>query len=112
MEKYRKLKESLEKELLSWEGHQDWTMEALQAVKATASALDHLCNLMKAEMEEEGGNYGRRYMDGGYNRARDSRGRYMDGGDGYNRQYRDGYGHDHDVDALKRKIEELERRMR
>ena len=110
MEKYHKLKESLEKELLSWEGHQDWTEGALQAVKATASALDHLCNVMRAKEEEESGNYGRRYIDGGYSRARDSRGRYMDGGNGYNRQYRDGYGHDPEVEELKRRIAELERR--
>lgn len=115
MDKLYQLKENLERELETWAEHprEKYDMNSLQAMKATASALDHLCNVMKSKEEEGGESYGRYLNDYG-RRARDSRGRFMEGGNGYSRAYHDGYGHDQsqEVAELKRRLSEMEQNMR
>ena len=114
MHKLHQLKENLKKELETWVSQDQYDLKALQAIDATSSALKNVCKVMDMEKAEQGADtYSRRYMDMGedYSRARDSRGRFMDSGNGYARSYHDGYGYSQEVEALKRKLSELEQNI-
>lgn len=101
MDKLYNLKERLIKELEGYAGKSAWNSSDLDIIKKTASAVDHLCNIIKA-CEEEGGyssrmSYGMdpmgrdvepgrdmSYARGRRNAPRDSMGRYS-GEMGYSR---------------------------
>lgn len=100
MDKLYNLKERLIKELEGYAGKSAWNASDLDIIKKTASAVDHICNIIKACEEEEGGysSHGYAYgMDhsvepgrdmsyarGRRNAPRDSMGRYS-GEMGYSR---------------------------
>lgn len=100
MDKLYNLKERLIKELEGYAGKSAWNASDLDIIKKTASAVDHLCNIIKACEEEESGYSSRGYaygMDhsvepgrdmsyarGRRNAPRDSMGRYS-GEMGYSR---------------------------
>lgn len=100
MDKLYDLKERLIKELEGYAGKSAWNASDLDIIKKTASAVDHICNIIKACEEEEGGYSSRGYaygMDhsvepgrdmsyarGRRNAPRDSMGRYS-GEMGYSR---------------------------
>ena len=54
MDKLYNLKERLIKELGSYAGKPTWNSSDLNIIKTTASAVDHICGIIKA-CEEEGG---------------------------------------------------------
>lgn len=100
MDKLYNLKERLIKEMEGYAGKSAWNASDLDIIKKTASAVDHLCNIIKACEEEESGYSSRGYaygMDhsvepgrdmsyarGRRNAPRDSMGRYS-GEMGYSR---------------------------
>lgn len=100
MDKLYNLKERLIKEMDGYAGKSAWNASDLDIIKKTASAVDHLCNIIKACEEEESGYSSRGYaygMDhsvepgrdmsyarGRRNAPRDSMGRYS-GEMGYSR---------------------------
>lgn len=110
------LKERLIKELKDYAGKGSWNSSDLDIIKKTTSAVDHLCNIIKACEEDEGGyssrmSYGRdpmgrdvepgrdmSYARGRRNAPRDSMGRYS-GEMGYSR-------HGDPVDQLRELMEQ------
>lgn len=114
MDKLYNLKERLIKELEGYAGKSSWNASDLDIIKKAASAVDHLCNIIKACEEEEGGYSSRGYaygMDhsvepgrdmsyarGRRNAPRDSMGRYS-GEMGYSR-------HGDPVDQLRELMEQ------
>ena len=102
MDKLYNLKERLIKELEAYAGKSSWNSSDLDIMKTTASAVDHICGIIKACEEEEGGyssrmSYGRdpmgrdvepgrdmSYALGRRGAPRDSMGRYS-GEMGYSR---------------------------
>ena len=111
MHKLYDLKEKLIGELEDYSENGKYSKEDVEAIKYMASAVDHICNIVK-DAEEEDGYSGRMYPDGmggsyrgysregGYSNARgrmnaprDSRGRYS--------------GADGDVEDIKRDMQRL-----
>jgi hypothetical protein len=112
MHKLYDLKEKLIGELEDYSENGKYSKEDIEAIKYMASAVDHICNIVK-DAEEEDGYSGRMYPDGmggaysrrysrndGYSMARgrmnaprDSRGRYS--------------GADGDVEDIKRDMQRL-----
>lgn len=104
MEKLYNLKERLIKELEGYQGKNTWNSSDLDILKKTASAVDHICNIIKACEEDDGGyssrgyayrtdpgvepgrdmSYRGSYARGRRNAPRDSMGRYS-GEMGYSR---------------------------
>lgn len=105
MEKLYNLKERLIKELFGYADKASWNASDLDIIKKTASAVDHLCNVIESCEESEGGSSGRMsygssymgrdmepgrdhsfrssYARGRRGASRDSMGRYS--GEGYSR---------------------------
>ncbi len=65
MDKLYNLKERLIKELEGYTGKTAWNSSDLDIIKKTSSAVDHLCNIIKACEEESG------YSSRGYAYGRD-----------------------------------------
>lgn len=102
MDKLYNLKDRLIKELGGYAEKASWNSSDLDLIKKSASAVDHLCNIIKACEEDEGGYSGRMsygvdpmgrsvepgrdmsYARGRRNAPRDSMGRYS-GEMGYSR---------------------------
>lgn len=75
MDKLYDLKERLCKELEGYAGKSAWNSSDLDIIKKTASAVDHICNVIKSCEEDEGGYSGR-----GYAYGRDPMGRDVERG--------------------------------
>lgn len=75
MEKLYNLKERLIKELDGYAGKSAWNSSDLDIIKKTASAVDHICNVIKSCEEDESGYSGR-----GYAYGRDPMGRDVEPG--------------------------------
>ena len=81
MHKLYELKDKLMKELEEYADNGKFSKEDVEAIKYTASAIDHICNIV----EDEDGEYSEAMMpvDGGYTYARGRS--YARGGRGANR---------------------------
>lgn len=75
MHKIMKLKENLLEELGEYSGKKEYSMDDLVSIKYLASAIDHMCNVVKDAEEEEYSNRsyrsGRSYEDGMSRRSYD-----------------------------------------
>ena len=103
MHKLHELKEKLMKELEEYADNGKFSKDDVEAIKYTASAIDHICNIVEGEEEYsnmypyayEGDSYarGRRnnrsYARGRMNARRDSMGRYSRAGEDLAEQLRD-----------------------
>lgn len=106
MHKLYELKEKLMKELEEYADNGKFSKDDVEAIKYTASAIDHICNIVEGEEEYsnmypyayEGGSYARSgrggrsnrsYARGRMNARRDSMGRYSRAGEDLAEQLRD-----------------------
>lgn len=109
MHKLYELKDKLMKELEEYADNGKFSKEDVEAIKYTASAIDHICNIVEGEDGEysgmypyayEGGSYARggrggrgrsnaSYARGRMNARRDSMGRYSRAGEDIAEQLRD-----------------------
>lgn len=109
MHKLYELKDKLMKELEEYADNGKFSKEDVEAIKYTASAIDHICNIVEGEDEEysnmypyayeggrsyarggRGGNRGgRSYARGRMNARRDAMGRYSRAGEDIAEQLRD-----------------------
>lgn len=110
MHKLYELKDKLMKELDEYADNGKFSKDDVEAIKYTASAIDHICNIVEGEGEEysnmypyayEGGSYartgnrgnmdnsGRSYARGRMNARRDAMGRYSRAGEDIAEQLRD-----------------------
>ena len=105
MHKLYELKDKLMKELEEYADNGKFSKDDVEAIKYTASAIDHICNIMEGEDDEysgmypymHGGSYarggnrgmGRSYARGRTNARRDAMGRYSRAGEDIAEQLRD-----------------------
>lgn len=105
MHKLYELKDKLMKELEEYADNGKFSKEDVEAIKYTASAIDHICNIVEGDDGEysemrmpytyEGGRSyarggrGRSYARGRMNARRDSMGRYSRAGEDIAEQLRD-----------------------
>ena len=100
MHKLYELKEKLMNELEDYADNGKFSKDDVEAIKYTASAIDHICNIVERSEDEEysGDMMGRVYNDGSYNYGRGS---YARGGrDG--RSYARGRGRNARRDSMGR----------
>lgn len=105
MHKLYELKDKLIKELEDYADNGKFSKDDVEAIKYTASAIDHICNIVEGEDGEysgmypyiHGGSYarggnrgmGRSYARGRMNTRRDAMGRYSRAGEDIAEQLRD-----------------------
>ena len=103
MHKLHELKEKLMRELEEYADNGKFSKDDVEAIKYTASAIDHICNIVEDKEEYsnmypyayEGGSYARggrgnrSYARGRMNARRDSMGRYSRAGEDLAEQLRD-----------------------
>lgn len=105
MHKLYELKKKLMNELEDYSENSKFSKEDVEAIKYTASAIDHICNILETADDEEysmamGSDYDGSYMRGnnpgmnyargrGRNARRDSMGRYSRAGEDLAAQLRD-----------------------
>lgn len=126
MHKLYELKDKLMKELEEYADNGKFSKEDVEAIKYTASAIDHICNIVEDEDEEysnmypyayEGGSYarggrgenrggGRSYARGRMNARRDAMGRYSRASEDIAEQLR-GIMHDAPDERVRMEIERL-----
>ena len=121
MHKLYELKDKLMKELEEYADNGKFSKDDVEAIKYTASAIDHICNIMEGGDEEysnmypyayddmsyaRGGRNGRSYARGRMNARRDAMGRYSRAGEDIAEQLR-GIMHDAPDDHIKMEIERL-----
>lgn len=94
MHKLYELKEKLMRELEDYADNGKFSKEDVEAIKYTASAIDHICNIVDGEEGEYSEAMGNRYTDGmGGSYARRVRtGSYARGGNRRNRRGANQYG--------------------
>lgn len=100
MHKLYELKEKLMNELEDYADNGKFSKDDVEAIKYTASAIDHICNIVERSEDEEysGDMMGRIYNDGSYNYGMDS---YERGGRG-GRSYARGRGRNARRDSMGR----------
>lgn len=94
MHKLYELKDKLMKELEEYADNGKFSKEDVETIKYTASAIDHICNVVEREGEEYSGMYPYAYTyTNGSSYARDGgRGGNRGGGSSYARRRRDSMG--------------------
>lgn len=121
MHKLYELKDKLMKELEEYADNGKFSKDDVEAIKYTASAIDHICNIMDGSDEEyssmypyaydgssyaRGGRGGRSYARGRMNARRDTMGRYSRAGEDIAEQLR-GIMNDAPDDHIRMEIERL-----
>lgn len=123
MHKLYELKDKLMKELEEYADNGKFSKDDVEAIKYTASAIDHICNIMEdadgeySEMNmapyaygggsyARGGRGGRSYARGRMNARRDAMGRYSRAGEDIAEQLR-GIMHDAPDERIRMEIERL-----